>query len=366
MALTSPVEESPPHPRGSRLARYLALAYTLLIVYASLSPFTGWRDPGGQFLSFLTTPWPRYYTRFDIIINFLAYLPLGFLAALAFLSRLKALSSTVAATLACCFLSVVMEAVQGYLPGRISSNLDLLMNGLGSLSGAIMAARAGHLPLITQLASLRDKWFLPGSIGDWGLALLALWFFAQLNPSLPLLGIVFFSQDMNLPFTGHPAPRPFSLPGTLSVTLNLTAVGLLLIATMRSAKTAVAALLALVLVASLIKLLASVVLLRPEALFQWIGPEVAIGIGYGLFLIVMILTLNRHRIIFLCAIALVLAAIAAHIQPGQANPALALRLFNWHYGQLLNYTGLVRAVAELWPFLALLYLFVFSRRSSPV
>ena len=31
---------------GTVLARYLALAYVLLVVYASLHPFSGWRDLG--------------------------------------------------------------------------------------------------------------------------------------------------------------------------------------------------------------------------------------------------------------------------------------------------------------------------------
>ena len=31
-------------PRPSPLARYLLLAYVLLVIYASLHPFSGWRD----------------------------------------------------------------------------------------------------------------------------------------------------------------------------------------------------------------------------------------------------------------------------------------------------------------------------------
>ena len=35
------------------LPRYLALAYSALIVYASLHPFSGWRDPGLPLLNFI-------------------------------------------------------------------------------------------------------------------------------------------------------------------------------------------------------------------------------------------------------------------------------------------------------------------------
>ena len=59
------------------LAGYVALAYTLVIVYASLQPFTGWRMPPPEVFAFLTAPWPRYITASDIALNVAAYLPLG-------------------------------------------------------------------------------------------------------------------------------------------------------------------------------------------------------------------------------------------------------------------------------------------------
>src|SRR3990167_3038885 len=67
----------------SPLARYLYAAYALLIVYASLHPFTGWRDNCVLPFAFLVAPLPRYVTAFDVIANVLAYAPLGFLGALA-------------------------------------------------------------------------------------------------------------------------------------------------------------------------------------------------------------------------------------------------------------------------------------------
>ena len=74
----------------SRLALYLALGYTLLILYTSLSPFSGWRDSGQSPLQFLLEPWPRYVAAFDIAINVLAYVPFGLLVAAALLPRYSA------------------------------------------------------------------------------------------------------------------------------------------------------------------------------------------------------------------------------------------------------------------------------------
>ena len=55
----------------------LSWLYVGLIVYASLYPFTGWRVPGHPPLAFLTAPWWRWWTGFDVVSNLLGYLPLG-------------------------------------------------------------------------------------------------------------------------------------------------------------------------------------------------------------------------------------------------------------------------------------------------
>ena len=77
-------------PNHKTSAWPLAQAYALLIVYASLYPFTGWRDQGIAPWAFLASPWPKYWTGFDITANVAGYAPLGFLLALSFLRRGKA------------------------------------------------------------------------------------------------------------------------------------------------------------------------------------------------------------------------------------------------------------------------------------
>lgn len=347
-------------PHRSGLPAYLALAYLLLIAYASLSPFVGWSEPAG--LAFLDTVWPRYYTRFDLTLNFLAYLPLGFLLGLAALGRFGPIVAALLAALAATALSFTMELAQAYLPGRISSNADLLANALGGFAGAAMAARMGRWPLFAvHLAQLRRDWFVPGNRADLGLALLGLWFFTQINPSLPLAGTL----EM-MPVENYPLSRPgeFSLMAALSVTLNLTAVGLLLRRIARSAWLAVRVSALLIATASLIKLAAGWMLLKPEAALLWLSPEAMVGLVYGGFLLIFTLPAGARTVTGLCAITLVTAIATAQIQPQAASAATALRLFNWHYGQLLNYTGLARFVAGLWPLLALGYLYLIRKPSA--
>ena len=355
MASLPAADKSVSYPRGSRLAGYLAVAYLVLIVYASLIPFTGWRDPGAVVWSFLYAPWSRHTRRFDIFINFLAYLPLGFLLVLALQSRLSIKGALIISALTGFAVSLSMEAVQMYLPARTNSTLDVLTNGLGGLIGALIAARQDVRKLIAaHLADLRDRWFVSGSLGDMGLVLLGLWFVSQLNPSLPLLGIVFFAENSS------PFMRGLSLLGTLSVMCNLVGISLLLMLLMRTAKAALIAILVLLSTASVIKLLAAAVLLKPQAMLQWLTAESVIGIGYGLFIVAVSLLLTLRRVILLCAFALAAGIFISHLHRGDAQPALAL--FRWHYGHLLNFTDLARIVAELWPFAALGYLCLFVQR----
>jgi VanZ family protein len=350
-------DEPAPRPRAVRLAAYLALAYLLLIAYASLAPFSGWRDPGVSVVSFLLVPWSRYIRRFDILINFLAYIPLGFLLLLALRSRLSIKSALAVSALAGMALSFAMETVQMYLPAHTSSTLDMLTNGVGGLTGALIAAqRSVRRFIAVHLVGFRDRWFIPGRLGDLGLMLLGLWFVSQLNPSLPLLGIVFLAEDNN------PFMHGSILLSTLSVMCNLVGIGLFLTLLMRTPKAALIAILALLLIACLIKLLAAAMLLKPQLLLQWLTAESVIGIGYGLFMVAASLLLTLRQVILLCAFALAAGIFIAHLHPGDVQSTLALNLFDWHYGHLLNFTELARVVAELWPFATLGYLCLLVQR----
>ena len=84
--------------RGSPLARILFAVFAALTVYASLYPMEGWRDPGVSPFAYLSAPWPRHITRFDITVNILGYVPYGFLAEAALQPRLRARSAFIVAT----------------------------------------------------------------------------------------------------------------------------------------------------------------------------------------------------------------------------------------------------------------------------
>src|ERR1035437_7073246 len=143
----------------------LALVYAGLIVYASLYPFADWRDQGIAPWAFLAAPWPRYWTGFDIAINVLGYVPLGFLLALSALRSGRSQHAIAFASLATLVLSLAMESLQSYLPARVPSIVDLGFNALGGWLGALLAWALERLGIVARWSVFRARWFVADARG---------------------------------------------------------------------------------------------------------------------------------------------------------------------------------------------------------
>ncbi|MCE2948107.1 MAG: VanZ family protein [bacterium] len=347
--------------RESRLAWYFAGAYLLVIVYASLSPFSGWATPGAPPLAFLDEPWPRRWQRFDLFINAAAYLPLGLLLTLGAMRMTWPALAVVLATLAGAALSLVMETAQMYLPARVASSVDLIANTVGTLVGALLAARTGRMPLWAHVRDLRYRWCLPGRVAEPGLALVAIWFLSQLDPSLPLMSLRALPDTLPIPGTGFIPPSAFSVGSATAVAINTLAVCLFVMALVRRRWHALAAMLSLLAMAALIKFGAGLAMLKAEAAFIWLSDEVLVGIGAGAALAGLMVALPRAAVTGVGIFVLCLSFLSIHLYESPLQPLEALWPFRWNYGQLLNYTGLARTVAELWPLVAALYLFRLRR-----
>ena len=347
--------------RESRLAWYCAGAYLLVLVYASLSPFTGWATPGVPPLAFLDEPWPRRWQRFDLFINGAAYLPLGLLLALGAMRWMRPVFAVLLATLAGAGLSFALETAQMYLPGRVASSVDLLLNAAGTLLGALLAARTGRMPLWGHVRDVRRRWCLPGRVAEPGLALVALWFLTQLDPSLPLMSLRALPATVPIPGTGFIPPRAFSVGSALAVAVNTLAVGLFVMALVRRRWHALVAMLLLLAMAVLIKFGAGLAMLKAEAAFIWLSDEVLAGIGVGAVLAAVMIALPRMAVTGAGIFVLCCSFLSIHLYENPLQPLEALWPFRWNYGQLLNYTGLARTVAELWPLAAAVYLFRLRR-----
>lgn len=340
----------------ARLRTWLTLCYALFIVYASLSPFTGWREQGLDFSEVLEAPLSLTYTAFDASINLLSYFPLGFLAGLALRARFGLAGSVFFALLFGALLSASMEWLQMYLPSRTSSNVDLLSNSAGTLAGAFLAATLTSWPgLFNRLMRWRSNLFRHGKEMDFGLALLALWMFGQVNPSLPMLGNVFISEVARQPFVMLP-PAPFDPWESGAVALNLLMLGSLLLSLLRAPRNVIAVLLAVLAMVASAKFIAAALLLKSWALLLWINGEAVAGMLLGTLPLLVLPHLSRRVAAgFGAAIALTYLGIV-NLALENNTPAAASSLYHWHYGHLLNYNGLAQTITLVFPLLLLWHL----------
>ncbi|CAN0492637.1 unnamed protein product, partial [Phaeothamnion confervicola] len=125
--------------QGSPLARELCAVYSLIIVYATLHPFSGWRDRGISPWAWAET-WPRQVLPFDLALNTAAYMPLGAFIVWAAWPRLMPAVAVLLAPACGALLSAALESLQTYLPSRIPSLADFATNTLGAALGALAAA----------------------------------------------------------------------------------------------------------------------------------------------------------------------------------------------------------------------------------
>lgn len=174
-----------PVRHGAPLARLTLAIVILLVVYASLYPFSGWVDVGISAFAYLRAPWPQYWVGSEIVANVAAYLPVGALFVWAVYPACRGLLAMALAVACCGLLAGVLEALQTYLPNRIASNVDLAANAGGALLGALAGtATAARLIGDGALARWRQRWFRPEA-GP-ALILAVLWVFMQI-PRQPML-----------------------------------------------------------------------------------------------------------------------------------------------------------------------------------
>lgn len=339
----------------SRLPLYLATGYTLLAIYGSLYPFSGWRDSGVPLDAFLTAAWPRYFTVFDLAVNFAAYLLLGFLWVPTLRPWLGPGLAVAAAAIVGSSFSLAVETLQNFLPSRIPSNVDLACNALGAVAGALAGARWGATLLDGgRIDALRRRHFMHGRAGDWGLLLVALWLLAQLNP----LTLLFGNGDLrNL--LGLPAQLPYSAQAfagieAATVCAHTIAIGLLAGRLSRQAPYRVA--LGLIAAGLIVKTLALTLLMQGAQGLAWATPGSMAGLAGGIAIWLAVALAPTFLRQALAALALLFATALVNLVPD--NPYLINTQQVWSAGQFLNFNGLTRLTSSLWPFLVLPWLFL--------
>ncbi|MRX11290.1 hypothetical protein GJ697_26035 [Pseudoduganella sp. FT25W] len=365
-----------PATRSSPITRAALLAYLFLIIYASWFPFSGWHNQGLSPLIFLeTTSMPRYWTKFDAITNVVGYIPLGTLIVYALYPRIKNLWALLIAAASGLLVSGTMEAVQTYLPTRVSSNLDFYTNAVGcAIGGLIGVLTVRRLLDQSQLQRLRQAWFAPHA--SQGLVLLALWPLAQIYPQnflyglgqlLPILSD-WLSQllDMDIDLAGLIRPdvdltvEQYWLSETIITACGMVGAGLTLLCLLRKPAPRGLMVAAMIAASVLVKGLATALLFSPENAFVWITPGAEGGFLIGAIMLAGLAYAPHVAQRRLAITTLLLGLAIINITP--ANPYFVATLQTWVQGKFLNFNGAAQFLSLLWPFFAVWFLWLPSHK----
>ena len=288
--------------RHSRLVSYLAVGYTLLVAYASLYPFRTWRGPTDGAFSFLLAPWPRYYTFFDLLVNVLAYVPLGFLFALAALPYLAPRWAALAAILR-------RDRAE---PGRgggagIHTRARVLQSGpaqqrpRGHAGGAAGGDDGGALdPERAISIACASTCSCRARRSTWASSCCCCGCSRSSTPrcgcSATAICATWCTLAANLDFS----PATYRWIETGVTAFNLAGICLLTLALARPGQSLAGPLLALVSAALALKSVAALTLFKPGDAALWLTPGSMLGIPAGLLLYLVLAQLPRWGVT-LCA-----------------------------------------------------------------
>lgn len=333
------------HTKASGLALPLALVYCGLVAYASLYPFVDWQFKSVMPWAFFNSPLPKYWSGFDVTINVLGYIPLGFLIAVAWRGAGRPYPVWLAA-LAACLLSFVMEGLQTYLPLRVSSNADWALNTVGALAGGALAWVADSVGLLQSWSRFRQRRFSM----DAGvtLGLLVLWPLALLYPTPVPLGLGYSlgpwleidSQTLSPPLISAVLAFGFLVPLLMSYAVTS---GIL---------NRVAMLVLLAFAALGVTSLSNGLSFGPEHAIVWLHEKSLRGLYVGAALGVMSLPLKPRQCWVFAFFCLVPQLLLVNIMAD--DPYFAQTLAIWDQGRFIRFYGATQWLGLLWPYAAIL------------
>ena len=349
----------------------LALLFGVLIVYASLYPFSGWRVPGVPLLAFLRAPWSHWWTWFDLVANLLGYMPLGALIFGALVrTGTRPSRAVLPAFLGGVGLSFAMEFLQNFLPNRVASNVDLGLNAAGALLGALLGAAVHAHGGVERWQVARDRWFIGRSAG--GIALLLLWPLGLLFPlPVPLgLGQVLARVQEGLANLVQDTPvapwfeswldaelerTAFSPGGEFwLIALGLLAPCLVAFVVARPGWRRLVLVLGAAALACLATTLSTALNFGPQHALAWSTPQAVAALGFGAALAALLSMAPRRAAAGLGLI--VLTALVVFVAQAPSDPYFSQSLQAWEQGRFIRFHGAARWVGWLWPYAAIVYL----------
>lgn len=354
---------------SSPFSRACLVAYTVLIVYASCYPFSGWQFQNLVAYTEHIQQWPHYWSRFDASINVAAYIPLGILVSFSLHPILPRRWSWLLALFAGAALSLSMESIQYFIPSRVTSLLDLLTNTLGTLIGAAIGATL--IPAFLErdkLHTLRRHWLQRDSSQE--LVVLGLWPLAQIFPQAFLFGLGQILPVISL-WCEEYLEFSIDLSSVLRNGIVLSSEEYLLTETIITASGCAGAILfflslfnrraphfflalGMLVAALLTKTLATAVMFQPENAFSWLTPGAQGGIAISALILYgfSFAPLQAQR--RLATLLLFISLLLVNLIPN--NPYFLMTLQGLMQGKMLNFFGAAQFLAIVWPFVAIWYL----------
>lgn len=344
----------------------LALIYSLLIIYASCYPFSEWRNQGLDFFDFLWAPMPKYWTGFDVVINAVGYIPLGFLAFLTIREQYANIWCLILGLLWAVVLSIAMETIQGFMPLRVSSNLDVLLNALGGFIGALMAWFASGLGLVNLWGKIKAQWFVGETRG--AMVLLALWPVALIFPTEIPFGLGQITEKFYRFLLSHagseevliwPLTHEFdqlldaSWIDSLLISLGMVLPCLLYYSVVEIVWKRFFGMLLIVAFGIIIISLSSGFTFGSEHTTDWFSEDVQIALLVVFLLGLLLLALPTKGILIALVALLLCYLCVLNLLP--LSTYFSQTLSSWEQGRFARFNGLAQWLGWVWPFILFFY-----------
>lgn len=347
----------------------LVVLYVALVVYASLYPWTGWRDQGGNGWIVLLQPLPRYWSGFDVGINLAGYVPLGWLVAVSSRGRAPWWATFAVVSVIISLLSFGMETLQQFVPDRVPSMLDWCLNTMGGMVGAALAWMMHRAGWLDHMSRMRDQWLRDDA--GLGLYLMIAWPAALLFPSSVVLGLGQVAERLHRYLLTNDVDESWAdwLPElsmwdgvglspaaeVVVVTIGLWLPMMLAHSIIKGPARRWASVAAVAALGWAVCSLSAALSYGPT--HAWVWWDTATQTGWLVAIALGLLTAPLpHRALWALSLVAGLCGLALVNQvPG--NGYLVYNLVAWEQGQFVRFNGLAQWVGWLWPYIALAHVF---------
>jgi hypothetical protein len=258
-----------------------------------------------------------------------------------------------------------MECIQTFLPVRMPSQLDWLLNTLGGMAGAAAAVALERRGWLYRWSQFRSDWLTHDANGS--LVLLALWPLALLFPVTVPLGLghvvdvwrrflIEWMPEVETRFSS--ALDNWSQPMTPAlemacVALGLLVPGLLAMALCRRLVQRLVVLVVTILLAVLGNALSATLTYGPEHAWHWLTPQSGSGLALGLCAMVLMLKASERSLTQILFVIQLLLLSVLNLSPVSAYYEQTMQ--TWEQGRFIRFHGLTPWLNWLWPWALLIW-----------